>query len=119
MKLVNVHALCVTFMYTRAVSLVDATPRSGNSTTGSSEVTARGRTSHVLTPVEVIIEVIIEVIMEAIITNLPVDGHEQHDSSAPGGGCRSYVQQKQGGHQQGGAQENPPPAHKDDSYLQR
>ena len=52
-----------------------------------------------------------DVIMEAIITNLPVDGHDQHDSSAPGGRCRSYVQQEQGGHQQGGAQEDTPPAH--------
>ena len=47
----------------------------------------------------------------AMKTHSPVDGHEQHDSSAPGGRCRSYVQQEQGGHQQGGAQEDPPPAH--------
>ena len=53
-------------MYTSAVSLVDATPSSGKSTTGSSEVTARGRTSHVLPPVEVIMEVILEVICNAL-----------------------------------------------------
>ena len=61
-----------------------------------------------------------EVIMEVtIVTHSPVDSHDQHDSSAPGGRCRSYVQQEEGGHKQGGTQEDPPPAHKVDSYSQR
>ena len=63
------------------MSLVEATPSSGKNTTGSSEVTARGRTSHVLPPVEVIMGVIMENIMEVIMeviiimNSSPVDGH--------------------------------------------